>query len=257
MRKKHIDMAERQRTYPVPDLPEDKIDQLVEAGGKYMDSADFNRNSFWNVLVSQIQYLTPCFWIMQAGIVLVVSLLVCRLGYLKVPLYYPFTILAVMTPLLLLLSVREISKSPVYGMWEIEQSSSSQLVKIVACRMVIAGLLDMLFLTGVLAIVSCYYRQSLLQIFLYGMVPFHISSICYLRTITRSSREEMTYHLIMCMLCISVIFSLIMRYPAIFEASMLGGWLFIYITSVILLVKTTYNFLQHEKMLGELLWSLQ
>ena len=257
MKKKDADVKAWLQAYTILDVPEDKIDKITETGKIYMDSADFNRDSSGNILLSQMQYLPHSFWIVHAVIVIVVMFLICCLGNLKVPLYYPFTILAITTPLFLLLSARAVSNSYTYDMWEIEQSSRCQLIKIVACRMVIVGLFDLFFLTAILALVSYYFQQSLLRMVLYGMIPFNISCICYLWTITHGEKKEMSYHLIVCMVCISVIFSLVMRQPVIFEASMFGGWIVLYVITVFLLGKAVQKYLQHEKMLGEFAWNLQ
>lgn len=257
MRKKDSDMDKWLQAYTVPDIPEDRLSALIEDGRHYMDGSEFNSTSFRNILLSQMQYFPCSFWIVQAVTVTAVSFLVCRLGYLEVPLYYPFTVLAVMIPFLLLLSVREISKSAVYGMWEIEQSSRCQLVKITAGRMVIAGLLDLFCLTTVLAVVSHHFQQSMFRMILYGIVPFHLSCACYLWTVMKSEKKDIAYHLIVCAICISVVLLLIMKQEAVFESSMLAGWVALYMFSVFLLGKTAQKYLQHEKKLGELAWNLQ
>ena len=124
-----------------------------------MDSAEFNKNSLQNVLLSQLQYLPFSFWIIQIGLVIVAILAVCLFGYWNVPLHYPLTALVIIIPLIVLVGVREVSKSNIYHMWEIEQSSCCQLVKITACRMLIIGLADLFLITSVLVITSFYYQQ--------------------------------------------------------------------------------------------------
>lgn len=257
MKKKDFALEKWAQAYTIPDFPEDRVSQLIENGKVYMDGPDFNSSSFWNILLSQMQHFPRSFWIVQAVTVAAVSFLICRLGYMKVPLYYPFTILAVAIPLLLLLSVREISKSALYGMWEIEQSSRCQLVKITASRMVIAGLLDLFFLTMVLALVSHHFQRPLFQMILYGMVPFNLSCVCYLWTVMRSGKKDISYHLIVCAICVSAILFLFLKQDAVFESSMLAGWLASFVISVFLLGKTAQKYLQHEKKLGELAWNLQ
>ena len=101
------------------------------------------------------------------------------------------TALVIIIPLIVLVGVREVSKSNIYDMWEIEQSSRCQLVKITACRMLIIGLADLFLITSVLVITSFYYQQSILEIILYGMVPFNISCTCYLFTIIKMKRGKL------------------------------------------------------------------
>lgn len=257
MSEEQNNMQEWLQTYRVPPVSEEKIDKLISKGKGYMDSSEFNKNSLWNMLLNQLQYLPLSFWVVQTTLAVVTIMLVCLLGCRQVPFYYPLTILSIIIPLLVLLGVREISKSNIYDMWEIEQSSRSQLVKIIACRMLIIGLFDLLFVTGILIGMSCYYRQSVIGMILYGMVPFHISCISYLFTITRNEKGQISYHLIACMICLAAAFSFVLKHQFLFEASMLWGWGIIYLLSVILLGKAVQKYLKHEKMIGELAWNLQ
>lgn len=243
--------------YEIPALPKDRRDQLILAGKMYMDSAEFNRNSLVNLLLCQAQYLPISFWILQIGLTILGGAAVCLLGYWEVPLSYPLVALAVIIPLLVLLGVREISKSDLYDMWEIEQSCRCQLTRIVACRMFLIGLVDLFLVTGLLAIVSCYYQQSILEIILYGMVPFNISSTCYLHTVARNERGQLSYHLSACMACLAAVFLMVLRQKVLFEASSIVGWIIFYLASVILLGKTVRQYLEHEKKMGELAWNLQ
>ena len=88
----------------------------------------------------------------------------------------------------------------------------------------------------------------------------HIQSIsctCYLFTIIKNEKGQITYHLFVCMICIAVIFSIILKQEILFETSMLWGWVAFYFFSLVLLGKTIWNYLKHEKMIGELAWNLQ
>ena len=251
------DIQEWLQLYDTPTVPETKMKELISAGKKYMDGAEFNKNSLQSILLSQLQYLPLSFWMLQAVLAVLAVVLVCLSGYWKAPLRYPLTALMVMIPLIVLAGVREISKSNLYDMWEIEQSCRCQLVTITACRMLIIGLTDLFLVTGILTVTGFYYRQSIIEVILYGMVPFHISCTCYLLTIMRNEKGQITYHLFACMICMAVVFSIIMKQEILFEASMIWGWTVFYLLSLILLAKTVWNYLKHEKMIGESAWNLQ
>lgn len=255
--KKNNDIQEWLQLYDTSAIPENKINELISAGKKYMDSAEFNKNSLRNILLSQLQYLPLSFWIVQIALVVIVILLVSLFGYWNVPLHYPLTALMVIIPLIVLVGVREVSKSSTYDMWEIEQSSRCQLVKITACRMLIIGLTDLVMITCVLVITSFYYQQSIIEVILYGMVPFNISCTSYLFTIMKNEKGQISYHLFVCMICIAVIFSIILKQKILFETSMLWGWAAFYFFSLVLLGKTVWSYLKYEKMIGELVWNLQ
>ena len=257
MSKKKNDVQEWLCTYDVQEVPEDKIESTISMGKNYMDSSDFNENGLRNLLVSQLQYLPLSFWAIQTSLLAGTIGLVCLLGYLSVPFYYPLTVLAIVIPLIVLLGVTEVSKSTTYDMWEIEQSSRCQLVKITACRMLIIGVFDLLFVTLVLVLVSYYSPYSVLRVVLYGMVPFNISCFSYLFTITKGGKSETSYHLIVCMVCLAVVFSFILRQQIPFETTMIWGWIVSYIASILLLGNAIRNYLKHEKLIGELAWNLE
>ena len=51
--KKNNDIQEWLRLYDTSAIPENKINELISAGKKYMDSSEFNKNSLQNILLSQ------------------------------------------------------------------------------------------------------------------------------------------------------------------------------------------------------------
>lgn len=255
--KKNNDIQEWLQLYDTPAIPENKMNELISAGKKHMDSAEFNKNSLQSILLSQLQYLSLSFWIVQIALVVIGILLVCLFGYWSVPLRYPLTALMVIIPLIVLVGVLEVSKSNIYDMWEIEQSSRCQLVKITACRMLIIGVFDLFLITGILVITSFYYRQSMIEIILYGMVPFNISCTCYLFTIMRNEKGQISYHLFVCMICIAFVFSIILKQEILFESFMLAGWVGFYLFSLVLFGRTVWKYFEHEKMIGESAWNLQ
>lgn len=255
--KKDRDMQEWLQLYDTSSVPENRMNELISTGKRYMNSVEFNKSSLRNIFLSQIQYLSLSFWIVQVILMIAVTMLICLFGHLEVPLHYPLTAMAIFIPLIVLLGVREISKSNIYDMWEIEQSSRCQLVKIIACRMLIIGLVDLFFVTCILGVMSCWYQQSMIEMILYGMVPFNISCTCYLLTITHNEKGQISYYLVMCMICLAVAFSIILKQEILFKTSMLWGWGAFYLVSVILLGRTICKYLEHEKMIGELAWNLQ
>lgn len=257
MSKKIDDLQQWVQDYEVPEEPENRMEKLIFMGKSYMESPEFNKNSLRNVLLSQLQYLPFSFWAVQTGFLMAVVVVVCLLGHFKVQLYYPLAVLAIIIPFIVLLGVRQISKSNTYDMWEIEQSSRCQLVKLVACRMLIVGLFDLFFVTGVLVLMSYYYQQSIIGMILYGIVPLNISCTSYLFTITKAEKAEESYHLIACMVCLMIAFSFILRQQVLFETSMIWMWAVFYVSSVIFLGKAIQKYLKYEKMIGELTWNLQ
>ena len=222
-----------------------------------MNSSEFNKNSMRDIILNQLQFLPLSFWIVQIILTICAVLLACILGQWRVPFYYPLTILAVMVPFLALLGAIEISKSNIYGMWEIEQSSRTTLVKIVAGRMLIIGVINLFLITVILISMAYIYQKSMIEMVLYGLIPFNISCTCYLFICAKSMTNDSLYHLIACMIFLSGTFSLVLHQRFIFESSMFWGWIGFYVLSIILLGKTLQLYLKKEKMIGELIWNLQ
>lgn len=256
MNKDETKLRELLQIYTVPPPSAKRMGSLISTGKRYMDSRNFNHNSFLNLLWNQLRYLPPSFWGGQTVLTAMTVILVCLSGRRQIPFHYPLTILSVIIPLLVLLGVREISKSSIYNMWEIEQSSICPLVKIAACRMLIVGLIDLFLVTGCLIGISCFYRHPIAGVILYGMVPFNISCSGYLLTVIKNENGRLSYHLFACMICLAAVFSFIMRQRFLFETSMLWGWGVFYLLSVILLGKAVQNYLKHETTIGEPVWNL-
>ncbi len=245
MSKKINDLQQWVQDYEVPEEPENRMEKLIFMGKNYMESPEFNKNSLRNVFLSQLQYLPFSFWAAQTGFLMAVVVVVCLLGHFKVQLYYPLAVLAIIIPFIVLLGVKQISKSNTYDMWEIEQSSRCQLTKLVACRMLIVGLLDLFFVTGVLVLMSYYYQQPIIGMILYGIVPLNISCTSYLVTITKAEKSEESYHLIACMVCLMIAFSFILRQQILFETSMIWMWAVFYVSSVVFLGKAIQKYLKY------------
>ena len=85
-------------------------------------------------------------------------------------------------------------------MWEIEQSSSTTLVKIVAGRMLIIGVINLFLITVILISMAYIYQKSMIEMVLYGLIPFNISCTCYLFICAKSRTNDSLYHLIACMI---------------------------------------------------------
>ena len=149
-----------------------------------------------DIILNQLQFLPLSFWIIQIILTICAVLLACILGQWRVPFYYPLTILAVMVPFLALLGAIEISKSNIYGMWEIEQSSRTTLVKIIAGRMLIIGVINLFLITVILISMAYIYQKSMIEMVLYGLIPFNISCTCYLFICAKSRTNDSLYHLI-------------------------------------------------------------
>lgn len=87
--KKNNDIQEWLQLYDTPAIPENKMNELISAGKKYMDSAEFNNDSLQSVLLSQLQYLPLSFWLVQIALFAIAILLVCLFGHWM----FPFNIL--------------------------------------------------------------------------------------------------------------------------------------------------------------------
>lgn len=134
---------------------------------------------------SAISILPSYLWVIQIALTTFAIVAAIILGQWSAPFYYPLTVLAVVVPVLTLLGTMQISKSTLYDMWEIEQSSRTPLVKIIACRMLIMGIFDLLLITVIMLFVAYFYRQPVIEMVLYGMIPFNIGLIVIFYALTK------------------------------------------------------------------------
>lgn len=257
MSRKNYDLQKWLQTDDIYKDDEKDINDLISKGIKYMESPEFNNNSFLNILFSQLQYMTLSFWAIQFGFLVVIIVTLCLLGHLKVQFYYPFTLFSIIIPLIVLIGVKELSKSYTYNMWEIEQSSRFHPEKITICRMLIIGMVDLFIVTTVLAVMSHYYQYSIIRMILYVMVPFNICCISYFFVVRKVEKSDSSYYLIASMICLSIAFYFLMRQQILFEISMIWIWCASYLVTVIFLSNAVKKYLKYEKMIGELSWNLQ
>lgn len=257
MSMKNYDLQKWLQTDEIYKADQESIDDLISKGIRYMESPEFNSNSFINILFSQLQYMTLSFWIIQLCLFAISIGIVCLLGQFNANFYYPFTIFSIVLPFIVLIGVKEISKSHTYNMWEIEKSSRFQPEKITICRMLIIGMVDLFIVTTVLAVMSHYYQYSIIRLILYVMVPFNICCTSYFFVVRKVEKSDSSYYLVACMICLSIAFYFIMRQQILFETSMIWIWCAFYLVTVIFLSKAVKKYLKYEKMIGELSWSLQ
>ena len=92
------------------------------------------------------------------------------------------------------------------------------LVLLVAGRMLIIGVINLFLITVILISMAYIYQKSMIEMVLYGLIPFNISCTCYLFICAKSRTNDSLYHLIACMIFLSGTFSLVLHQRFIFEA---------------------------------------
>ena len=76
MNEERNNMEEWLQIYSVPPVSEKRIENLIFIGKDYINSSDFNKNSLWNMLLNQLQYLPLSFWVVQTTLVAMTIMLV-------------------------------------------------------------------------------------------------------------------------------------------------------------------------------------
>ena len=245
------------KVYKVPEHSPQNVDDVILKGKQIIDSYAFDRTSFKALFISQLQYFPLSFWGIQFLLFLITAALILCLGHLRISLNYPLTVLSIVTPVIVLLGANELTKSRIYDMWEIEQACKNQLQKVIACRMLIIGLMNLFLLTGILMPLSYYYRESLIGLILYINVPFNISCSSYLLVSIKANKADTSYRLIVCSVCLIIVFNFLIRQQYLFEMSMIWVWSILYAFSMVLLGSSIQRYIKYEKMIGELIWNLQ
>ena len=157
--------------YTVVEPNAEAIDRCVECALYRLDDRAIRSFSLGRALLTQIRYISPLFWLMQAA----VCLLVVTLGVGENPQYR--MILAALGPALTAITAPEMAKSHMYGMWELESSAMYSLARLTSIRLFIVGFVDL----AVLGVAGFAFRgqthlQPIDQIFLTGL-PFLLTSL--------------------------------------------------------------------------------
>ena len=223
---------------------------------RFLKSLPYSRITYPRFFVSQFRYIRKRLW--------VISLMIAFMGWTAAfgqPTLMDWQtesgriwMISAALPFLAMLTATELCRSFVYRMTELEAVCRFSLPQLIMARITILGGVNFLILTLLLVFMGQASPYSLLQVFLYLMVPYLVASSLCLFLLNRIRGQEGVYS------CAAAA-SLVSAANMIFGGSMqllythayLAFWLLLFASSTILISIQLRNLLQQRE---DNIWNL-
>lgn len=228
----------------IPLMPNSQGKQVTVMKAQHLLSLQVNNDNmtFFQFFLSQLRFIRKSAWVIQFIIVLLYS---CSLFNL-VGNAEGIMLLSPISPLIVVFSMFELSRSYVQGTIEIELSMKFSFKQLMLVRISITGISDVFFLTLILFISKLQLSMTINALILYLFVPFLITAFGCLWSINHFSDEKCNYCCIVLGLFISIILWIaIKQFPQIYETSALGIWVIIFLIALTGVILELCKMLKH------------
>ncbi|UWD47318.1 hypothetical protein NYR90_12270 [Clostridioides difficile] len=233
--------------YTVPKYEASAFQNTIETIHRItFNSADKRMNSI-DFFISQIGFIRKRTWIIQLLVLCTICSLLFNSAKETNSFYEMLALVSVAAPLFILTNIEEIAKVYNNSVLEIEFSTKNTLHKIIATRMIVFGVSDLLLMSIILLLAKQIIDINILYIIIYILVPFNLMSIGCLEIINRNKGKHTNYY---CMIygisLVLLIFMLATFKNSIYQFEAIDQWLIIFlVTSVILTyeIKKTWKHL--------------
>ncbi|MCC0679487.1 hypothetical protein IC218_04340 [Clostridioides sp. ES-S-0005-03] len=233
--------------YTVPKYEVSAFEKTIKTIHKMtFSNADKRMNSI-DFFISQIGFIRKRTWIIQFLVLCTICALLFNTSRDNNSFYEILSLVSVAVPLFILTNIEEIAKVYNNSVLEIEFSTKNTLHKIIATRMIVFGVSDLLFMCVILLLAKQIIDINTLYIIIYILVPFNLMCIGCLEIINRNRGKSTNYY---CMIygtsLVLLIFMLGTFKNSIYQFESIEQWLIIFlVTSVILIheIKKTWKHL--------------
>jgi len=173
------------------DIDEDAKNTMI-AGLLTREIPVRSRGSSIDFLLSQIGFVSKIVWFWQ-GIWMLLFLYAVWNGNMFQLTNEQLCILSMAPPLLLLLTVEEVSKVYNRSMLEIEYATKYSLKKVVLVRMLILSIVNAILLLGGILLAGNRLELVLLEVLVYGLTPLLLMTCLLLKLMTKLQGEQLHY----------------------------------------------------------------
>ncbi len=184
--------------------------------------------SLWEFAYQQSRYIRKGWWCLQGGLLL---LLLWNLPYGYVNLRRG---LGAAAPLFVVLALPELWKNRRCNAMEVESTSFYSLRQIYALRITLFALVDLLLISGFLAVLSLTLQVALWELMVQFLLPFAVSCCICLKCLYTPSIGSENFSLLLCGVW-TLLWDQIVRHDAIYNAITLPVWCALLALSLVLL----------------------
>ena len=192
--------------------------------------------SFWEILRIQMQYISRVYWIVQACCVLAFVFLFYQMGSGDADIYDYVLWFSIGASLLGLAGISELGSHFSCRTAEIEQSCYLNLKQLWSIKMILFGGADILILSLFSGGIVWRTEMRFTQVCIYLLVPFLLSNLCYLLTLSAFRGGTGKYVRLGLALVMGLGAAAPSLYPASYKAQFLWVWALVLAAAVILLV---------------------
>lgn len=235
MKKKEREIKDMLNNYYVPNYDKDapmKVIEFIHENSIDIPSFRTNNKQF---ILSQIGFIRKRTWIFQIIILGLLCLGFYNIGTENSVNFRTFSLMSILAPLLLIISVDEISRIYNKSMLEIEFSTKNSLKKILVTRMLILGITDCIALIIMMIFVGHMMNISILRIIIYTLVPFNLVCIGCMELMKYFKGKELNYACVIYSAVLMAIFLLArLSDLGIYAQNFISSWILLYVITIVI-----------------------
>jgi hypothetical protein len=236
MNNKEREIKKALSNYTVPSYDKDAPMKLIELIHEEASSLNKHRTTNMQFLLSQIGFIRKRTWILQIIILVGLCFIFYKLRSEALLDFRTFSLMSILAPLLVLISINEISRIYNKSMLEIEFSTKNSLKKVLASRMIILGMVDCIALIIMMMFVGASIDISVLRVIMYTLVPFNLVCTGFMVIMKYLKGRELSYA------CvgysgglISIVLLAKFNHLGIYAQDFISVWIFVYVATTMAL----------------------
>lgn len=250
-------LEETLKSYQSPKMPNSMIEKTVELAKLEFERTSIQyKMSFSELFVGQIRYISPYLWIVQTILLFIVLFVLSSVDGVNEQ-HAVITILSVTAPIIAFVAIPELAKSFSYNMWEIESTSKFNLQKLIAIRLLIIGVVDLLIITMLMITTKVFYDISLVSSLLYFLVPFNLANSVYLFLLRKSHEKVGVIRCLIAGLLIAIGLASLSIFNAWYVLASTFIWVILLAFSICTLMQEVMKLMKATQSGGEMLWNYQ
>lgn len=223
--------------YYVPDYDEKVMHNTIDTIHRMKIDFPQARMKQIEFIITQIRFIRKRIW---AAHLFVLILFGYFLFTNKIIIDFNFNEIAVLSiamPLMVLCSLSDFTKAAYHNMVEIEFTTRNSLSKVLSAKMLIFGVLDMLIFTVLVAVANRTTSVDLLQLIIYGLVPFNLICIGCMEIMKRSYGSKVNMYCLIygCTLMLIILMGGTVKYN-LYTVDYFNIWIIVFLFSSILFI---------------------
>ncbi|EKS4343800.1 hypothetical protein [Clostridium sporogenes] len=235
MNKKEEEIRNMLDNYCVPSYDEDAPMKAIEFIHKNYSSIPKFRTSNKQFILSQIGFIRKRTWIFQILILALICSAFYNIGTENSLSFETFSLISILSPLLLIINVEEISRVYYKSMLEIEFSTKNSLKKVLATRMLILGITDFIVLIIMMIFAGKLMNIGALRVIMYTFVPFNLVCIGCMQLMKYFKGRELNYACTTYSVLLMLIFLLEkINDLGIYAQNFISSWILIYVITTVI-----------------------